>query len=207
MRLRSRSCRTGLLEPIPSSEPTDGWDGDRPLRVGTFGNLVADKGVDVLVDAMVGVRRQHAAGVVELHMHGRWLDESLRAAVRNRAQGANLLLVDHGPYHHGMDAAHPASGLDLAVFPSLCEETYGLVVEEALARRVPVIVSDLGALAERIGEGGMVTPAGDEAALARAILDLLDDPARYRALRSAIPDEFASIEDAARRYLDLYRRR
>jgi glycosyltransferase involved in cell wall biosynthesis len=39
------------------------------------------------------------------------------------------------------------------VFPSLWYETYGLVVDEAAARGIPVIVSDVTAAAERVEDG------------------------------------------------------
>ena len=98
----------------------------------------------------------------------------------------------------------PGRALDVAVFPSLCEETYGLVVEEALARGVPVVVSDLGALSERIGGGGLVTRAGDVEALREALRSLTAEQGLAR-LRAGIPTEFGTIEDAARRYVELYR--
>jgi glycosyltransferase involved in cell wall biosynthesis len=53
------------------------------------------------------------------------------------------------------------------VFPSLWYETFGLVVDEAAARGVPAIVSDVSAPAERIvdGETGWLYPSGDIGAL------------------------------------------
>ena len=53
----------------------------------------------------------------------------------------------HGAY--GLADKHPARQMDLAVFPSLCRETYGLVVDEALHHGTPVVVPDIGALPER----------------------------------------------------------
>jgi len=94
----------------------------------------------------------------------------------------------------------------VAVFPSRCEESYGLVVDEALARGVPVVVSDRGALPERVGEAGVVARAGDVAALSEALGALRADPDRLRELRARIPSRFPTIHDAAARYTGLYRR-
>ncbi|MEM7203375.1 MAG: glycosyltransferase [Planctomycetota bacterium] len=173
----------------PSSPP-------RPMRIGTFGNLVVDKGVMVLVEAMAGVPD------AELHLFGPFLRADFEREVRARAEALGVALTCHGEFDPRQ--RHPARALDLAVFPSLCEETYGLVVEEALARGVPVVVSDLGALAERIGGAGIVTPAGDVAGLRAALGEVAQDASRYAALRRAIPRTFRTITDAARRYVELY---
>jgi glycosyltransferase involved in cell wall biosynthesis len=56
-------------------------------------------------------------------------------------------------------------------FPSLWYETYGLVVEEAAARGVPSIVSDVSAAAERVKDGvtGWHVHAGDTDDLVRRL--------------------------------------
>jgi len=65
----------------------------------------------------------------------------------------------------------------LVVVPSLYEG-FGLPAAEAMACATAVISSDGGALPEVVGDAGVLLPAGDEHALARAIEELLADPAR-----------------------------
>lgn len=65
----------------------------------------------------------------------------------------------------------------LVVVPSLYEG-FGLPAGEAMACGAPVISSDGGALPEVVGDAGVLVPAGDDAALACAIAELLADPAR-----------------------------
>jgi glycosyltransferase involved in cell wall biosynthesis len=57
------------------------------------------------------------------------------------------------------------------VFPSLCYETYGLGVDEASARGIPAIVSDVTAAAERVEDQvtGWHVHAGDVADLTRCL--------------------------------------
>jgi glycosyltransferase involved in cell wall biosynthesis len=57
------------------------------------------------------------------------------------------------------------------IFPSLCYETFGLVVVEAFACGVPVIASRLGAIAELVEEGrsGLLFRAGDPEDLAEKV--------------------------------------
>ena len=69
--------------------------------------------------------------------------------------------------------------------PSLWHETFGLVVAEALSCGTPVIVSDLGALAEVAGPGGLAVPAGDVQALRSAIVRLWNDEPLRRSMAEA----------------------
>jgi glycosyltransferase involved in cell wall biosynthesis len=63
------------------------------------------------------------------------------------------------------------------VFPSIWPETYGLVVVEALACGIPVVVSDNTAAEGLVTDGvtGLVFPSGDAAALADRLGRLRDD--------------------------------
>jgi glycosyltransferase involved in cell wall biosynthesis len=61
-------------------------------------------------------------------------------------------------------------------------EVFGLVPLEALLAGTPVIVagdSGCGEMVRGVG-GGRIVPVGDAAALALAIREVLDDPARWR---------------------------
>ena len=74
---------------------------------------------------------------------------------------------------------------------------------------MPLVSTDGGALPEIVGDAGVIVPAADSAALARAIGGLLDDPPRRAALgragRQRIVDSF-SWEVCARQMVDYYRR-
>jgi glycosyltransferase involved in cell wall biosynthesis len=185
----------GLLEPVDKVPPRSPAPG-APLRVGTFGNLVREKGILPLVEAAVGLP-------VELCLAGPFIEAAFEREVLARAAALGVRLSRQGAYGAGGD--HPAGALDLAVFPSLCQETYGLVVEEALARGVPVVVSRLGALGERIGRGGMVVDP-EAGALAAALGALVREPEALVSLRRGIPARFTTIGDAAEKYRELYRR-
>ncbi len=77
---------------------------------------------------------------------------------------------------------HPAvvdayQGLDLAVFPSIVSESFGVAVLEASACGVPVVVSDIGGLPEVILDNvtGLKSPPNDPQALAAAMQRLIND--------------------------------
>lgn len=96
-------------------------------------------------------------------------------------------LADRVSFTGGVDRTDVAelfARADIAVFPSLFEG-FGLPAAEAMACGAPVIVSDGGALPEVVGEAGLVTPAGNDEALADTIASLLADPQRREALGRA----------------------
>jgi glycosyltransferase involved in cell wall biosynthesis len=78
--------------------------------------------------------------------------------------------------------------------PSLnSTEAFGLVQIEAMLNNVPSIASALPGVRRPVQLTGMgqVVPIGDSAALARAILEILSDPAKYR----GNPDDIARTYD------------
>jgi glycosyltransferase involved in cell wall biosynthesis len=70
----------------------------------------------------------------------------------------------------------------VVVIPTIMEETAGLAVMEQLDRGKPVIVSDIGGLAEVAGDAGLKFPPGNAAALDTCMRQLVDDPALLRDL-------------------------
>jgi glycosyltransferase involved in cell wall biosynthesis len=57
-------------------------------------------------------------------------------------------------------------------------EPQGIIAIEALMHGIPVVASDVGALPEMVNDRvtGRIFPAGDSAALANALVELLSDP-------------------------------
>jgi phosphatidylinositol alpha-mannosyltransferase len=96
----------------------------------------------------------------------------------------------------------------LLVAPSLGNESFGMVLTRAFACATPVVASDIeGYRAVVTPETGVLTPPGDEDALAAAVTALLaDEPARAR--RGAAARELAAERYAwprlARRLADHY---
>lgn len=70
----------------------------------------------------------------------------------------------------------------VVVVPSIWNEPYGLVALEAMCQGTPIIVAKSGGLPEIVGESnaGIVVPAGEPRALARAIERVLDNPDRAK---------------------------
>ena len=66
----------------------------------------------------------------------------------------------------------------VTVTPSACWETFGLSSAESMSNGTPVVVSDIGALPDLVGDGecGEVFESGNAEALAAAIRRLLNRP-------------------------------
>jgi glycosyltransferase involved in cell wall biosynthesis len=89
---------------------------------------------------------------------------------------------------------------DLLVHAATRPESFGLALCEAMAAGRPVIATDLGGAREIVisGETGWLVPPGDPEALAEAILALLGDAERRRAMGRAAERRARAAFDARR---------
>jgi glycosyltransferase involved in cell wall biosynthesis len=147
-----------------------------PLRpvptVGLLGRLGSDKGADVLADAVLElVERQGREVCLLLAGDTRFVpDDQAR-----RVEAAVLRLGSRVEVRPWIDRREFFSSVDVAVVPSRVEEAFGLTLAEAMSARVPVVVSDAGALPEVVGPGHpWVARAGDAGDLARVVAAVLD---------------------------------
>jgi phosphatidylinositol alpha-mannosyltransferase len=111
-----------------------------------------------------------------------------RFLVLGRGDGDEVLesLGEHAPAVEllgPLDDASKASllrSVDAYVAPHTGGESFGIVLVEAMSAGAPVVASDLGAFRRVLDDGrlGVLVRTGDPAALAQALLGLLDDPAR-----------------------------
>jgi glycosyltransferase involved in cell wall biosynthesis len=166
------------------------------LRVAHWGTLYGLKGVHVLLRA---VRRSRHAGRITVEVLGNVPQPAYARALAEEAQGLAVSLP--GPFTQGQLAALEA---DVAVIPTLCHESYGLVLDEAFMLGLPVIASDIGAFRERGGGGVHFVPPGDEAALAAALDLAFEQPDFLAGLARRIPRSWTLPAEAADRLLALY---
>jgi glycosyltransferase involved in cell wall biosynthesis len=88
---------------------------------------------------------------------------------------------------------------DLFVLASL-HETFGMAVAEALARGLPVVSTDTGAIAKLVGdEAGIVVPPGNQNALAHALESAMDPRVRARLAQGSrrVREHLRTWQDAA----------
>ncbi len=151
---------TGELPPLPARERS------ATTTIGYLGRLQVDKGVHLLGPALGRLR---AEGLdVDLVLAG---DEGFGAPGDAAVVEASLTPVsDHVRRLGRVPREVFFAEVDLAVFPSVWPEPFGLVVAESMAFRVPFVVSDAGALTEVAGPAHPWTAtAGDDVDLARVL--------------------------------------
>lgn len=175
-----------------------------PARTGYVGRLLhPHKGLDVLLDAAETDPRIHlaiaGAGPYE-------------AEIRRRAASPALAgRVELHGHLAGEELAAFSRTLDVLAVPSVAApgwlEQFGRVAVEAMAAGVPVVASDSGALRDVVGGAGTLVPPGDPAALARALVAVVDDPAQAERMRAAGRARAAEYTWAAiaERYEAMYR--
>ncbi len=99
---------------------------------------------------------------------------------------------------------------DADLFLSTSEtESFGLSMLEAMSCGVPCVSTRVGGVPEVFAGTGRLVPLGDQAAMARAALELLDDGELHRAASMAARERAVSeyrAELIFERYLELYRR-
>ena len=180
--------------------------------LGFFARMCREKGLDVLVDAFIQLRRGRAQNL-KLKVGGSCgpADEPFVNSLRERLRGAGLL--GEVEFHPNLDRVAKVNFLkSLSVFsvPAVYSEAFGLYVIEALAAGVPVVQPRASAFPELIEatSGGLLFQPGSAQALADAIGQLISNPDRARTLgetgRHAVHEKF-SAEAMARETLALYR--
>ena len=87
------------------------------------------------------------------------------------------------------------AGASLFVLPSICDEPFGIPLVEAMAAGLPVVATRTGGIPEIVadGETGLLVERGDATGLASAILTLLGDPERRRAMGLAGRERVARL--------------
>ncbi len=142
----------------------------RPLWV-CAGRLEEQKGQDVLLEALAGVRRDGLEFVAVLAGEG-----SRRAALEGRAR--ELGLGGHVRFPGQVEHLGPLlAAADVVTLPSRWEGL-PLVLLEAMVRGRPVVATPVGGIPEVIEDGanGRLVAAGDAAALAGALSELHAHP-------------------------------
>ncbi|SHE78567.1 Glycosyltransferase involved in cell wall bisynthesis [Microbulbifer donghaiensis] len=176
-----------------------------PLRVMTTASADQPlKGLRFLLNAMAELREQFPG--LELLVVGRLQEGGATEQLLSRLQLQDRVKFVSGISNQQLVEYYAQASV--VVCPSLYEG-FGLPAGEAMACGVPVISSDGGALPEVVGDAGIVVPAGDGKALARALQTLLTDEAQRAQLaekgRARILQQF-SWRLAASRLVDYYRR-
>ena len=160
------------------------------LVLGAWGHLHPLKGQDLLLAAM---RSLPDPSAIRIHFAGGEPDAEFAARLREEARGLDVTF--HGAYDaSGLDS-HPVSDVDAMISGTRAHESWGLVIDEAVALGLPMILPRSGAYAERLreAEGALFYDARDTESLAAVLTRVLEDPALLESVASRLP----RLEDVA----------
>jgi glycosyltransferase involved in cell wall biosynthesis len=154
----------------------------RPV-ITTVGNIRRVKGHDIFIRAAASVVKQfpHASFRIAGEVLEPAYFQELETLVRD------LDLSDRLHFAGGVTGLREyLSAADIFVLPSRSEGFSNAIVE-AMAASLPVVATNVGGNAEAVQDGvsGFVVPSEDTAALATAIVRLLSDPVKARAMGAA----------------------
>lgn len=146
--------------------------GNSKAVFGYAARLEEGKGPLVLLEAIRQVNCETPLAVVRIAGVG---EQSARVRARARALGLDGACEFVGFYSDPLGRGAFMNSLDVFVLPSFAEGTPNSIVE-AMANGIPIIASDVGGIADMIGnDAGILVTAGDAVALAEAMRRLATD--------------------------------
>ena len=140
------------------------------LELAAWGHLHPLKGQDLLLEAL---RTLPDPGAVRLHLLGGEPDAGFARRLRREAQGLEVRF--HGPFAVDELDRHPGTRVHAMVSGSRAHESWGLVLDEAVALGLPMVLPASGAFPERMTRGALFFQPGDPEDLGRRLSRLLQE--------------------------------
>jgi glycosyltransferase involved in cell wall biosynthesis len=173
------------------AQPTDERSrSEGPLTIGYFARIAPEKGLHLLVDAVILLHQMSEVPTFRLRVsgylgkgHQQYFDEQKR-----KLKEAGLLdRFEHVECPDHASKVRFLRSLDVLCVPTTYREPKGLYVLEAWANGVPVVQPRHGSFPELIEatNGGVLVEPHDPADLARGLAESLRDPERLRSLGRA----------------------
>ena len=159
-------------------EPPENTPSPYVLFVST---LEPRKNVGGVLDAFRRAVDQGYRGSLVLVGRWGWRTETIRKALETSPVRNRIVHLDYVERH---ELAGLYRGADALLFPSWLEG-FGLPLLEAMACGTPVITSNRSAMPEVAGDAAVCVDPSDSEAIASALVELISDPDRQKALAEA----------------------
>ncbi|MGO1119631.1 glycosyltransferase family 4 protein [Rhodovibrionaceae bacterium A322] len=165
----------------------------RPADLGFSGRIVPVKGLMVLIEALVELRKRGKKPTLWIAGEGaQW------PLVEQRIEAEGL--TDQVTYLNTQTPEELNDRMNqtkVMVVPSTYEEPLGLVPVEAMACGSAVVASRVGGLPEAVGQAGILVPPDDPKALADACQDLLASKEKRQELLQSAETQCAKFRLSA----------
>ncbi len=186
----------------------------KQVTVGYLARVCHDKGLHVLVEALIRLAADKDLPPVHLHVAG-YLDRADRPylqEIQSRLMKAGL--DDRFHYAGELDRVEKIAflqSLDVFSVPTVHPESKGLFALEAWANGIPTVLPDHGAFPEMVGDtgGGLLCRPDDPGDLAAKLKELVQSPETARDCGHKAQQAVHSRYNAdlmAQRTIELYRR-
>jgi phosphatidyl-myo-inositol alpha-mannosyltransferase len=171
-----------------------------------FSRLDERKGLDVLLRAMPAVaERVREARVI---VAGNFVLSDERATRYRQLAATGRVDCEFIPSPSNEEKVRIFTESTVLVAPALGQESFGIILAEAMAAGLPVVASDIQGYRDVLEGGrlGVLVRPGDSSALADGIVRLLTDPAQRTRFAVLGRDKAASLswEVVASRVADVY---
>ncbi len=145
------------------------------FKIAILGNFSAHKGADLYLDLFNSMANEN----VEFHIYGKMNDHY--ASILKRSSLENVFV--HKSYDVS-ELKELVKDINVSLHLSTWPETFLLTLSEAWDNGLVPIVSDIGALGERVTHGvdGFIVPVNDCGAVIRVIRYLMNDDELYKSV-------------------------
>lgn len=191
--------RNGVRRPSSSRPPRKAG----PIRFGYLGGKALHKGYFFLAQTLRALgRTDFELLLVDVHTA---LGKGAMAGKEDKAlwRGLDVRIL---PFvsHESIDSVY--AQMDVLLFPSLWDESFGLTVREAMLRDIFVVAADCGGPREAIvhGENGLLFPKGDREIFSRHLHHILDNKDAFTSYRTTNFGDVIGVENQARELAAAY---
>lgn len=194
--------RQGLAAPNtsrPYHRPVNGHG----LRLGYVGQIKTHKGVDLLVDAVIALLNEGEK--ITLDIWGTETESPAYVAALKRRSAHYPAIRWNGRYV-GAEVWNVLADVDVLVVPSRWYENSPNSILEAFHMGIPVVVTNLGGMAELVGheKSGLLFELNNAGDLRRQIKRLINEPGLLERLRAGVPP-VKTIDEEMEEILGHYR--
>jgi glycosyltransferase involved in cell wall biosynthesis len=181
-------------------------EGENRLRFAYFGQITPFKGLDVLLGALEHLPKE-IRKEISIQIHGtplEWVPENFRNKVQPLIDKYPKQVRYFGPYEQN-EMPGLMQGVDWVVMPSTWWENSPLVIQEAFKYGRPMIVSNIGGMAEKVQDrvNGLHFRVGHSEDLARCMEEAVRTEGLWERLAENIPSVL-SVEAWANLHLSIY---
>ena len=185
-------------------------------RFGFFGQFLDNKGVDVILDALILLAQQRripTQGIVlelnganEHYASSAYLEKVKGKIAEVAKLAAGPIMIRHPGQYARDQLADRMRAVDWVIVPSTWWEVFGLVASEAWMFGRPVIASDIGGLGERVRDNvdGFKFPARDVPALASLLVRLTGSEREWMRVNGQISAHWR-LDEMFAAHMDLWR--